>query len=396
MAGVADKARFYLERSVPQLREWEEKEIFNKDEIRSIVQKRNDYEHRVLSPGSKPTLWSDYAHWERSLESLRSKRCQRLKIRHLNSAYAGQARVLSIYERGVSKHPNSPDLWREYLSYTDSVKAAKRWRKTMTNALRMMPNDPELWIMAGRRSAKNGDMPSARGFFMRGCRFCTKDGTLWTEYARCEMEWLEKVEKRKKRPGSDPLAIERKDRDDELIIEDSDEDEDEEGGAVLPRPSKEQAKVIDKQSAQQLANNPAMDGAIPIAIFDIARKQPFFNAEVAEQFFNVFTTFNGVPAQSRISEHVLDTMDREYAGHPATGNCHIRQPIIAVDHRTAEFARGLRESLGMLQTYLASTTDAEELKGKTATWVKEYLAIDGLDEGIRAVLEHTLKKVTQP
>lgn len=30
MAGVAEKARFYLERSVPQLREWEQKEIFTK------------------------------------------------------------------------------------------------------------------------------------------------------------------------------------------------------------------------------------------------------------------------------------------------------------------------------------------------------------------------------
>lgn len=30
MAGVAEKARFYLERAVPQLREFEEKEIFSK------------------------------------------------------------------------------------------------------------------------------------------------------------------------------------------------------------------------------------------------------------------------------------------------------------------------------------------------------------------------------
>lgn len=30
MSGVAEKARFYLERSVPQLREWEEKELFTK------------------------------------------------------------------------------------------------------------------------------------------------------------------------------------------------------------------------------------------------------------------------------------------------------------------------------------------------------------------------------
>lgn len=30
MAGVAEKARFYLERAVPQLQDFEEKEIFSK------------------------------------------------------------------------------------------------------------------------------------------------------------------------------------------------------------------------------------------------------------------------------------------------------------------------------------------------------------------------------
>lgn len=41
MAGVADKARFYLERAVPQLREWEDKEIFSKVAM-PIVPKSND------------------------------------------------------------------------------------------------------------------------------------------------------------------------------------------------------------------------------------------------------------------------------------------------------------------------------------------------------------------
>jgi U3 small nucleolar RNA-associated protein 6 len=34
MAGVSDKARFYLERAAPELREFEEKEIFSK--VRSL------------------------------------------------------------------------------------------------------------------------------------------------------------------------------------------------------------------------------------------------------------------------------------------------------------------------------------------------------------------------
>ncbi|PNY28875.1 U3 small nucleolar RNA-associated protein 6 [Tolypocladium capitatum] len=393
MAGVAEKARFYLERSVPQLREWEEKEIFSREEIRTVVQKRNDYEHRVLSPGNEPSEWSSYAKWERSLEALRSKRCQRLKVRHLNSAHAGQGRVLAIYERSVNRHPASGKLWREYLAYTASVKAAKRWRKTMTNALRMTPTDPELWVMAGRRSARNGDMAAARGFFMRGCRFCTKDFTLWVEYAKCEMEWLEKVDKRKGKPGKDPLRPDRVEDDDELRIDDGDEDDSEDGGSGLPEPSKAQAKVIDKQASEQLKSNPAMDGAIPIAIFDISQKQAFFKPEVAESFFVMLTAFREVSVQPKVSQHVLDSLNKHFPDHPSTCNCHVRQPILGLSPYTAEFPRNLRDVLGRLTERLESTTDRQALERKTAEWIDTYLALSDLDEGIRAVLEHTKSKV---
>ncbi|KFH48207.1 U3 small nucleolar RNA-associated protein-like protein [Hapsidospora chrysogenum ATCC 11550] len=395
MAGVAEKARFFLERSVPQLREWEEKELFSKEEIRTIVQKRNTHEHRVLSPGNKPSDWSAYAQWEQSLETLRRKRCNRLRIRHLNSAHAGQGRVLSIYDRAVNRHPNSATLWREYLSYTANIKAAKRFRRTMTDALRMMPHDTQLWVMAGRRSARSGDMAAARGFFMRGCRFCTQDGTLWIEYARCEMEWLKKVDQRKSKPGADPLRPDRPQGDDEIRIHDSDEEEDgdEEGDVLLPEPSKDEAKVIDKKAAKQLQNNPAMDGAIPMAIFDIARKQRFFNADSAEQFFVMFASFKDVSVQPQISRHVLDAMDQVYPNHPATCNVHIRQPILGVSPKTADFPRGLREVIPRLSKYLEVTTDRAELERKTARWIDEYLTVEDLDGGIRKVLEHTKGKL---
>ncbi|EGY19618.1 U3 snoRNP protein [Verticillium dahliae VdLs.17] len=198
MAGVAEKARFYLERSVPQLREWEAKEIFTKEEIRNIVQRRSDFEHRALAPGVQPTDFTNYVAWEISLDALRVKRCERLKIRHVASQHATQARVLAIYERAVTKRPASKELWLDYLTYTERIRATKRWRRTMTRALRLMPRDAELWVLAGRRAAKNGDMGTARGYFMRGCRFCTVDGGLWVEYARCEMEWLAKMERNRK------------------------------------------------------------------------------------------------------------------------------------------------------------------------------------------------------
>ena len=288
----------------------------------------------------------------------------------------------------MNRHPGSASLWREYLSYTASVKASKRWRKTMTNALRMMPTDPGLWVIAGRRSAANGDMVAARGFFMRGCRFCSRDCTLWIEYAGCEMEWLRKMEKKK---GA--IKADTDDRDHELRLIGSDEDEDDNDGALLPEPSKAQAKVLDKQATQQLVSNPAMDGAIPMAIFDISQKQPFFDASTAELFFEMIASFRDVSVQARISQHVLDTLDLKYPDHPSTCNCHVRQPIIGLSPDTADFARGLRDVLPRLEENLETTTDKEQLKTKTAQWIDDYLAFENLDEALRKVLEHTKTKL---
>ncbi|WYZ43169.1 hypothetical protein EsH8_VI_000868 [Colletotrichum jinshuiense] len=393
---VAEKARFYLERSVPQLREWEEKEIFTKDEIRTIVQKRSDFEHRILAPRSNPDDFSAYAKWEQSLETLRAKRCKRMKIGHVTSQHASQARVLAIYERAVSRHPGKKDLWLEYLAYTADVKATKRWRRTMASALRMMPTDVDLWVFAGRRSATNGDMGGARGYFMRGCRFCTTEGTLWIEYARCEMEWLAKMEAKKggnkKAEQENPLAGEKMDDDDEIQFFDNDEDEDEEDSLRLPAAGKEK-KVIDDQDSKTLKNNPALDGAIPIAIFDISRKQPFFNPEAAERFFDMFASFTKVSSQTKITQHVVDAMQEQDAAHPATWNCYIRLPLVGVSPDTPEFPLGLRDVLGRLGQGLDKTSDKATLQKKSLVWIELILLVKDLDEGIRTVLEHTKSKL---
>ena len=403
MAGVAEKARFYLERAVPQLREFEEKNIFTADEIRSLVRKRTDYEHLVLSPGNKPHNWLSYANWEKSLEKLRAARCRRLQIR-TSSSHAGQGRVFAILERAVSRHSGSLELWKEYLAFAREMKATKRYRKVMTRALRMHPAKSELWVLAGRRSASSGDMPTARSFFMRGVRFCTKEPTVWLEYTRCEMEWLRHMEARKGKKGGAERAIteQAEHSDDEIRLgdddDDSEDDVDENGRMVLPDPEKAAKKqVFDDATAQKLEKkNPALDGAIPQAIFDISRKQTFFNAAVAEQFFDLFSAFHSVSSQGRILQHVLATMQELYPNDPSTLYCHIRQPLIGVDINTPAYPKALRETLSRLKSSLTTTTDQPKLAEKITSWFEPVLAANNLDAGIRAVLEHTLRTLPKP
>ncbi|KAI1344359.1 U3 small nucleolar RNA-associated protein 6-domain-containing protein [Xylariaceae sp. FL0016] len=400
MAGVPEKARFYLERAVPQLREFESKAIFSPDEIRSLVRKRTDYEHLVLSPGNKPTDWINYVAWEKSLEALRAKRCRRLEVR-TSSKHTGQGRIFSILERAVSRHPASVDLWKEYLAYARDVKATKRYRKVMTRALRMHPARPDLWILAGKRSAANGDMQAARGFFMRGTRFCTRDATIWTEYASSEMEWLARMDARKaKKGGTERALAEQAEKDDDEIRfdeEDSDEETGEDGQLVLPDSDKTTANLaFDDDAAKKLINNPALDGAIPLAIFDVSTKQPFFNATVAGQFFELFASFENVLTQAKILQHVLDNMSERYPGDATTCYCYIRQPLIAIDINAPSYPKAIKESLTRLKSTLPTTSNPNLLVEKISSWMNSILAMDNLDPGIRMVLDHTLRTLPKP
>lgn len=286
-----------------------------------------------------------------------------------------------------------------YLDFAAKVKATKRWRKIIARALRMHPAVPALWVIAGQRASKDGDMDGARGYFMRGCRFCTSGVEVWAEYARCEMQWLAKLEARKakgKTPvaGPQPAKISEAADDDGVIQFDDDSDEErEDGELMLPDPDaqfKDKRKVFSDEAVQKLEskNNPALDGAIPKAIFDVARKQPFFNAPSAEGFFNVFATFTHVRCQAKVVQHVLDSMMEAYPDHAATCSCYIRQPLIGADYHTAEFPKALREALARLKSTLETTQDKKALASRTLTWINALLALEDLDAGIRTVLEH--------
>jgi U3 small nucleolar RNA-associated protein 6 len=394
MAGVAEKARFFLEQSVPQLRDFEAKGVFTTTEVRSLVRKRTDFEHLVLSAGSKPSDWLAYYKWERGLESLRAKRCKRLGIK-ASSAHVGQGRAFGILERAANKHPGSLEIWKEYLRYASDVKATKRWRKTMSRALRLHPAKSELWVMAGRRSAANADMQGARGFFMRGARFCTKDSVVWIEYARCEMEWLERMEARKAKKGGVAKAIQEQAdyNDDQIRFDetDSDEDVDEDGRMILPNAGPKTKNVFNDTAVEKLEKNPALDGAIPMAIFDISKKQPFFSANVAAQFFDLFAAFPNVSSQMRLAQHVLDTMNQEFPNSPVTNDCDVRQALINVNVQSAAYPNALREALGRLRTVLDTTTDKIQLAQRTMAWIEPVLSLDDLDAGIRTVLEHSAR-----
>ena len=339
------------------------------------------------------------------MDRLRAKRCRRLKIRSTNS-HASEARTFGIFERAVLKHPGCIPLWMAYLNFAAEAKATKRWRRIMTRALRLHPSDASLWVYAGRRAAQNGDMERARAHFLRGCRFCTGEATLWLEYARCEMQWLARIEAKKGgkgvRQGVNVMeaikATETTEQEgDQINFDESDSDDEGDDTLMLPDPdadrSKKKPQVFDEEATKKLEQSPALTGAIPMAIFDIAKKQPFFGPEAAASFFTLFASFTNVTSHKTITQHILDAMEELFPTHPETCCCQVRQPLIGVGVQTPDFPKALRESLARLRAAMEKTDDRKALAEKMAEWIGSILVVEDLDAAVRTVLEHTKRSM---
>lgn len=292
-----------------------------------------------------------------------------------------------------------------YLNYADSIKSTKKFKTVLTSAIRLHPTKPELWLYAAKWCLeKESDINAARSYMQRGARFCTTSALLWIEYARLEMIFLAKISARRKILGLDaPVASQ------DSIMEDEEEQvtkgdvfvggEDE---ITLALPEMKTSSLnlsmvegvqVDTEAVQDPMETPALNGAIPIAIFDNAKKQPFYTPAAAENFFNMFAAFTQVHCQAKIVQHVLDSMTEQYPTEVATSICFIRQPMIGLDPRTAKFAAALQTALKRLSSATEKTKDKALLSKKMSEWLNPILALEELDPAIQMALRHMLKKL---
>ncbi|KAH0543977.1 hypothetical protein FGG08_001744 [Glutinoglossum americanum] len=389
MAGASDKARFYLEQSIPELQEFERKKIFSKDEITSITKKRSDFEHKLNARGSQPSDYARYAEFEMNLESLRRKRVKRLGIKSNN--HSGQRRIFFVLDRATRKFHGDLGLWMQYIEYAHKEKANKKLSQIVTSVLRLHPTKPELWIYAAKYAADAADMTSARSYMQRGLRFCRLSKALWIEYAKLEMIYVAKIAARRQ-----ILGLDRSRPQDSKTTEENEFDPD---IIALPKltaedinPSLRKDDEPDQVALQNLSSTPALTGAIPLAIFDSAMKQFQNDDSLAEKFFSLFAGFEGLPCLSKILQHVIDHMLNIWPTTPSSLSSYSRQPIIGVDPHSAELPRAFRVSLERIRLSTQKTQRKSEFLEMVIGWLLPLLKITDLDASMHKAVSATIKR----
>jgi len=389
MAGASDKARFYLEKYVPELQEYERKEIFTRDEISAIAGKRSDFEHILNARGSKPSDYARYATYEMNLDSLRKKRCTRLGVKGFKG-YSGQRTVFFILDRATKKSPGDMGLWMQYVQFCQKENANKKLAKVFTSVLRLKPREWGLWVLAAKwYSEQQGDMTTARSYMQRGLRFCKEEKQLWVEYAKLEMVYLAKLAARRKILG--------------LGEDQKKQPQEDDGENMIRLPSITAADIdpeastdtegVNEDALRRLANAPAYTGAIPLAIFDAAMKQFHDDPRVAEELFALVAAFNDVPTTPHILQHILSHLQQSAANSSEAIICEASLRLSGVDISSAAFPMDLAFSLKCINNGMAQLSEKQKtaLAEKATSMLLPYLERrDELDADIDTVVVASL------
>ncbi|RHZ48477.1 snoRNA-binding rRNA-processing protein UTP6 [Aspergillus thermomutatus] len=386
MSAATDKARFYLEQSVPELKEFEKKKIFSKDEITSIVKRRSDFEHKLNARGAQPSDFVRYAEYEMNLDTLRRKRVKRLGIR--SAGHSGQRRIFFILDRATRKFHGDLGLWIQYIEYARQQKAYKKLSTIFTNALRLHPTSVDLWIYAAQYNLDDhADMTMSRSYMQRGLRFCKSSRKLWLHYAKLELIYIAKLVARQRILGLDQKT-ETPNPAEETGFDDPNADM-----IVLPKitgedinPSTGDEDGVDHVALQNLNSTPALSGAVPLAVFDTAMKNFNNDDRFGLEFYDMVSEFQDLPCLRKILGHVVEVMLQHRPTSYRTHICNIKFPIAGIRPTSPEFPRALRASLALLKEHRQDPNVAKEV----VSWLQPFQTTEDLDPALQKVIAATI------
>ena len=186
---MADNVQKILERSIPELEDLQERGLFNEHEIRSITNKRRDYEYRLQRRGKTLEDFLRYIEYEKSIDKLRLLRKERMKLqKNTLSDFSCTRRVQFIFDRALQRFQQNISLWLMCIDHAIATKSGKRIGRLFPKALRLHPLNISLWVKAAEWECNgNQSFDTARILLTRGLRLNKGNPTLYRELFELEL-----------------------------------------------------------------------------------------------------------------------------------------------------------------------------------------------------------------
>ncbi|KAI0829637.1 U3 small nucleolar RNA-associated protein 6-domain-containing protein [Trametes gibbosa] len=194
-----ERVQFQQEQMLAELKDLVQKSLFTQKEVKQIMQKRTAFETALVRRIPKKSDFLRYATYEMSLEALRRKRVERLKLPKgppSVSDYALVRRQFQIFERALKKFKGDVGLWIQYIQVAKKEGARALVGRITARALQLHPNVPALYVLAASHELEHLSPSAARALLQRGIRLNSDSVEMWREYVKMELNFVESLRRR--------------------------------------------------------------------------------------------------------------------------------------------------------------------------------------------------------
>lgn len=391
---MSEKVRYYLEQSITELQDLKKRGIFDDGELKIIMKRRTDYEHRITSRTVRSSEFLSYANYEMNVEKLRSIRLRRLKKQGSSlgsgvSDWAGSRRITFIFDRATKRFPQDLGLWMRLIEYGKQQNAPNVVNKSMSSMLKLHPTNPEVWVLVAKYQAENNaSIQEARAVLQRGLRFNADSSYLWLEYMRLELIYAAKILARRKLLGiKSAHSIEEGElkKDSQLDLSAFDVAAAEKEIKNLPD--------VNIDVLGDVSSNPVLRGEVALAVFDAAISQIDAADQVdfcdrSLEIFDNFTLFD----RAHLCNHVIVWAEANVPNDGKVQLWRVSLPVRFCSNTSPELPQQLRL---LFNLYSKKANHPHQMKDA----LREYLAsrflesAEGLDQSLKQAVEMFISKM---
>ncbi|GFY48217.1 u3 small nucleolar RNA-associated protein 6 homolog [Trichonephila inaurata madagascariensis] len=194
-------------------------ELFNINEIKSIIRRRKSLMYKLQRMQKSKEIYLKYIEYETSLLKLIEKRRKRLVIEDKRKEidFSIAKRICRLFREAKKRFPADEKLWLDDIEFSKTMKWFDTISVLYSKLLQVHSQNPSLWIMAAKWEMEEIKSPdNARKIFQRGVLLHPTSDTLWREFFRMELMYIDLI--RKRRAILEPQSLKSIEAEDDIIL----------------------------------------------------------------------------------------------------------------------------------------------------------------------------------
>ena len=185
---MSEGAVIRLEEMLPECVHFEERGVFDKAELSSIMALRRKYEYSIVSRQAKLADYLSYIEHEIQVECRRRDKFEQLNIKKTNMRdFAIVRRIHNLFGRCLMKFSSDVSVWQRYIDFCVQSGSSNQLTKVLMRAIKRHPRNARFRIISANRELQQGSLIAARKLLMRAVRVKTDDRCLvWQQLFKLE------------------------------------------------------------------------------------------------------------------------------------------------------------------------------------------------------------------